>query len=85
MRRLESGSLGGACLDVTEPEPLPAGHRLWTAPHTLITPHAAGHFHLQETYERVIRIAVDNLGRYLRGEKLKNLVDFQTGYRAEKG
>lgn len=82
---LESGSLGGACLDVTEPEPLPAGHRLWTAPHTLITPHAAGHFHLQETYERVIRIAVDNLGRYLRGEKLKNLVDFQTGYRAEKG
>lgn len=39
---LEAGTLGGAALDVTEPEPLPADDPLWDAPHLLITPHAAG-------------------------------------------
>ncbi|MGO1286705.1 MAG: NAD(P)-dependent oxidoreductase [Brachybacterium sp.] len=39
---LEAGTLGGAGLDVTDPEPLPAGDPLWDAPRLLITPHAAG-------------------------------------------
>ncbi|MGP9537916.1 phosphoglycerate dehydrogenase [Brachybacterium sp. AOP43-C2-M15] len=39
---LEAGTLGGAALDVTEPEPLPAEDPLWDAPRLLITPHAAG-------------------------------------------
>ncbi|MEI5582463.1 MULTISPECIES: NAD(P)-dependent oxidoreductase [unclassified Agromyces] len=38
---LETGRLGGAGLDVTEPEPLPAGHALWTAPNCIVTPHVA--------------------------------------------
>lgn len=38
---LESGRLGGAGFDVTDPEPLPDGHRLWTAPNCIITPHVA--------------------------------------------
>ncbi|MCG5055813.1 MAG: D-2-hydroxyacid dehydrogenase [Myxococcales bacterium] len=39
---LQSGHLAAAYLDVTEPEPLPAGHALWTAPNCFITPHTAG-------------------------------------------
>ena len=39
---LEAGTLGSAALDVTDPEPLPAGDPLWDAPRLLITPHAAG-------------------------------------------
>lgn len=38
---LRSGSIGGAGLDVTDPEPLPDGHPLWDAPNALITPHSA--------------------------------------------
>lgn len=39
---LREGSLGGAAIDVTSPEPLPASHELWLAPNLIITPHAAG-------------------------------------------
>ena len=78
---LESGHLGGAGLDVTEPEPLPKGHRLWGLPTAVITPHVSGGYHLPETHERIIGIFADNLGRFLRGEALRNTVDFATGYR----
>jgi len=78
---LESGHLGGAGLDVTEPEPLPPGHRLWSLPTAVVTPHVSGGYHLQETHKGIVRIFVENLGRYLRGEPLRNQVDFATGYR----
>lgn len=78
---LNSGHLAGAAVDVTDPEPLPAGHPLWTARNVLITPHISGSYHLQETHERIIRIAAENLRRFLAGEALKNMVDFATGYR----
>lgn len=39
---LGSGGIAGAALDVTDPEPLPDGHPLWSAPGVLITPHVAG-------------------------------------------
>lgn len=78
---LESGHLGGAALDVTDPEPLPPEHPLWTAKNVIITPHISGWFHLQETYERIVRIAVENYRRLLSGEELMNRVDFSTGYR----
>lgn len=78
---LNSGHLAGAAVDVTDPEPLPAGHPLWSAKNVLITPHISGNYHLQETHERIIRIAAENLRRFLAGETLKNMVDFSTGYR----
>lgn len=78
---LNSGHLAGAAVDVTEPEPLPQGHPLWTAKNILITPHISGNYHLQETHERIIRIAARNLERFLSGNSLENIVDFNTGYR----
>lgn len=78
---LRSGHLGGACLDVVEPEPLPADHPLWEAPNLLLTPHISGFYHLPETLERVVRIAVFNLEAFVKGQPLKNQVDFATGYR----
>lgn len=78
---LESGQLLGAGLDVTDPEPLPQGHRLWEIPSAVVTPHISGFFHLQETLERIIRISAENLKAYRCDEPLRNLVDFSTGYR----
>lgn len=78
---LRSGHLGGACVDVVEPEPLPKDHPLWDAPNFLLTPHVSGFFHLPETLERVVRIAINNLKAFVAGEPLKNQVDFTTGYR----
>ena len=79
---LRSGPLAGAALDVTDPEPLPAGHPLWKCENLLLTPHVAGNFHLQQTTDEVIALFIENLGRYARGEALKNPVDPATGYRA---
>ncbi len=79
---LQSGRLGGAGLDVTEPEPLPPEHRLWQIPNAVITPHISGFYHLKETHERIVGIFAENLGRFLRGEPLRNRVDFSTGYRS---
>jgi phosphoglycerate dehydrogenase-like enzyme len=79
---LEKGIIGGAGLDVTEPEPLPADHRLWDAPGVVITPHISGFFHLPETLRRIVNISIDNLEHFRKHEPLKNIVDFKTGYRA---
>lgn len=81
---LESGKLGGAGLDVTDPEPLPGNHRLWKIPSAIITPHISGGFHLDETRQRIIGIFADNLRLFLEGEALNNIVDFETGYRRSK-
>lgn len=81
---LESGKLMGAALDVTEPEPLPKGHRLWKIPTAVITPHISGYYHLQYTHDKVVEICADNLARFHDGKPLQNSVDFQTGYRKSK-
>lgn len=78
---LESGRLGGAGLDVTEPEPLPAGHRLWQIPTAVVTPHVSGGYHLPETHQRIVNIFAENLRRFLDGKPLINVVDPGTGYR----
>lgn len=75
---LESGRLGGACLDVTDPEPLPADHALWRAKNVLITPHVAADAQL--TDERSWELLRDNLRRFGAGEPLLNVVDKQAGY-----
>jgi phosphoglycerate dehydrogenase-like enzyme len=69
---LEAGRLAAAYLDVTEPEPLPPDHALWSAPNCYITPHAAGG-HADET-ERLVRHFLDNLARFTAGEPLADEV-----------
>lgn len=75
---LDSGRLGFATLDVTEPEPLPAGHPLWTHPKVRLTPHIASNYLLvrHRLFERI----ASNLARYARGETPTDVVDVTAGY-----
>lgn len=75
---LKDGRLAGAALDVTEPEPLPAGHALWKAPNVLITPHVAAEGQL--TDERWWALYKENIRRFGAGEPLLNCVDVKAGY-----
>ena len=75
------GNLGGAVIDVTDPEPLPPDHPLWDAPNLALTPHVSGQYHLYETFLRILDIACDNLKRYMAGQPLRNVVNLSTGYR----
>ena len=79
---LQEGRLGGAGLDVTDPEPLPKEHRLWDMPNAVVTPHISGFYHLRQTYERIVGICLENLTNYRDGKPLRNIVDEATGYRA---
>lgn len=75
---LQAQSIGGAALDVTEPEPLPAGHPLWTLDNCLITPHTANTWEMAEPLfaDRIRR----NVERYAAGQPLLGLVDPALGY-----
>lgn len=75
---LERGRLAGACLDVTDPEPLPAGHALWAMENVVITPHTAGTAEL--TGERWWTLYKENVRRFGAGEPLLNTVDKAAGY-----
>ena len=75
---LNAGQLGGAGLDVTDPEPLPAGHPLWQQPRVIITPHVA--FRSEKILERVWTLAEENLRRYVNGDKMLSVVDLERGY-----
>lgn len=76
---LNAGKLGGAILDLTDPEPLPPGHPLWTAPNCLVTMHTAG---LPTPGSRQVAANrfVANCGSYLAGEPLTAQVDLVLGY-----
>ena len=75
---LEAGELAGAGLDVTDPEPLPAGHPLWRTPRVIITPHTAGRS--DRSRERLFLLVQENLRRYVAGEPLYSVVDIERGY-----
>jgi phosphoglycerate dehydrogenase-like enzyme len=75
---LERGHLAGACLDVTDPEPLPAGHTLWSMPNVVITPHVSSRSAL--TGDRWEALYIENLRRFGAGEPLLNVVDMAAGY-----
>ena len=75
---LRSGHLGAALLDVTDPEPLPPDHPLWTTDNVYITPHYSGS--RPDYGERADAIFLDNLRRYLAGQPLVNVVDKREGY-----
>jgi phosphoglycerate dehydrogenase-like enzyme len=75
---LEDGRIGGAGLDVTDPEPLPPDHPLWRAPNVLITPHVSASIDTGD--EPRWLIARENLRRYVAGGKLLSEVDVRRGY-----
>src|SRR5688572_15677838 len=75
---LAAERIGGAALDVTDPEPLPDGHPLWSEPRCLITPHTAN------TYEMAVPLLAarvrENVRRRIAGEPLLGPVDPEAGY-----
>lgn len=75
---LQADAIGGAALDVTNPEPLPDGHPLWTAPNALITPHIANppSAMMRHLAERVR----ENVRRCAAGEELLAPIDPDAGY-----
>lgn len=78
---LQNNIIGGAILDVTNPEPLPANHLLWKQRNVIITPHVSGGYHAQETIEGIEAIMIENCRRYVNDEPLINQVDYNTGYK----
>ena len=78
VRALAEGSIAGAALDVTDPEPLPDGHPLWTEPRALITPHVANP---DVTLMRdLAELAGEQVRRLVAGEPLLSPVDPDAGY-----
>jgi len=75
---LESGRLDSAALDVTPQEPPPPESPLWRAPRLIMTPHVGGQS--GRRIDAMTEFFCDNLGRYLRGEALRNLVDKRLGF-----
>jgi phosphoglycerate dehydrogenase-like enzyme len=75
---LRDGVIGGAALDVTDPEPLPADHPLWSLPNCIITPHVGNTPEMAKPLlaERV----TENVRRFARGDELIGLVDVDAGY-----
>jgi phosphoglycerate dehydrogenase-like enzyme len=70
--------IGGAALDVTDPEPLPDGHPLFSEPRALVSPHWANPDHLR--VPALARRVRENVRRYLAGEPLEGVVDLAAGY-----
>jgi hypothetical protein len=67
--------IGGAALDVTDPEPLPDGHPLWDLDNCIITPHTA------EMVERILNLCIGhNVAAFAAGQPLAGLVDLAAGY-----
>ncbi|ORW11610.1 hydroxyacid dehydrogenase [Mycolicibacter longobardus] len=70
---LQAGVIAGAALDVVDPEPLPVGHPLWTAPNVRLTPHNSGD--IQGWRNMLQQQFVANFRRYAAGQPLHNVVD----------
>lgn len=75
---LDDGDLGGAALDVTDPEPLPDGHPLWNRPDVIITPHTAN---TPEMARPLLSSRIgSNVRHYAAGEPLVGVIDLAVGY-----
>ena len=75
---LQQNRIAGAALDVTEKEPLAADSPLWDAPNLIITPHRAGAS--QHRPRMIFEFFMQNLERYLNGEKPLNVIDKRRGF-----
>ena len=78
VKALDEKRLAGAGLDVTNPEPLPAGHALWKFENVILTPHVATVSDAVGGRSR--ELVLDNVARFAKGEPLRNVVDKQKGY-----
>lgn len=78
VKALDERRLAGAGMDVTNPEPLPAGHPLWKFNNVIITPHIAGQS--DGINARRTELIKENIARFAKGETLVNIVDKQKGY-----
>jgi phosphoglycerate dehydrogenase-like enzyme len=78
-QRLATGRIGGAILDVFDPEPLPAESPLWDAPNLVITPHCSSD-DIQQYVPRTLDLVFDNLERLVAGRKLRYVVDPKLEY-----
>ncbi len=72
VQALDRKLIAGAALDVFEKEPLPVDHPLWKKPNVIITPHVAGYS--PKIAERHLALLLDNIGRFVKGEELRNPV-----------
>lgn len=78
LQALDSGQIAGACLDVTDPEPLPDDHPLWSRRNVLITPHVGN---TEEMGVPLLAAHIRrNVGLFARGEPLEGIVDAEAGY-----
>jgi phosphoglycerate dehydrogenase-like enzyme len=75
---LDDGRVARASLDVSDPEPLPAGHWLYEHPKVLLTPHSS--WSSTAFFDAAVDIFCANLSHYLAGEPLEHLVDRVEGY-----
>lgn len=75
---LNTGRLRGAGLDVFRKEPLPDGHPFYSHPRVIMTPHVSAT--TRRFWDRETDLITDNIGRFVRGHPLRNLVDKQAGY-----
>ncbi len=82
VQALHNGAIGGAALDVFTQEPLPADHPFWSLDNLVLTPHVSGY--TPRYFEKVLALFEDNLDRFLRGQRLRNVVDKQLGYAREE-
>ena len=70
---LKDGRVGGAALDVTDPEPLPPDSGLWSCPNLLVTPHVGG-VGVARAADRVAELVIENIARFRAGEALEHVV-----------
>ncbi len=78
LEALDRGQLAGAVLDVTDPEPLPAGHPLWQHERVIVFPHSASTSVCENA--RLTDLFCDNLNRFMEGRALRNVYERGRGY-----
>lgn len=76
---LEKRRIAGAFLDVTDPEPLPEGNPLWSAPNTILTMHMSGRSQTR-MFMRAAALFLENTRAFVEGKPMRNVVDLDAGY-----
>lgn len=79
LQALNDGTIGGAFLDPTNPEPLPADHPLWTAPNCMISMHLSGRSQTK-MFKRAAALFLRNLEAFRAGQPMENVADLDRGY-----